>query len=537
MSTLCLKQIEHPPTTQAYLRPFDLLEARGVRDLSVTHSVKFSYQSLETDRYFIRFPNSAIDAGHIAEICQSLGMPFLAESWVQIQAGGWTRAGSIGAARTHDAVAYRAYFRSGIEKAGQIYGRAIEWTSGARSTIVQREYTLLHASTAEEARSLIFTELALPLDAMERQVLDEWFKLLTSRAGKLHLLKVQEPSGGRLSFDAGPLFEEPLVWEDAAAACATWLRAFQISATGWLQLANYAAGKAIENIAIGRDSQNRLFITLYFGKYERPCIGIERHSEGISNSAPKSLSIGAPVFIIGTINVVSATEPRGTESQDAALNRDRSMLCSALAAQPLEAEDLVWTVDVLGTPAFALQGEQQYASATYQTLTGVFHEQSTSAIEYAAIAGRIVGEQVLPSGAVLPILAPTLRHLSTWTNNALLKATGTAHIVGLSDFVARLHSRPNSGIMPQDRALNFLSTQPAALGTAFEQASHSGRHFDSVSVQPHLFHSFGQDWWEVVLLFCSPWNRGISRLRAIFTIDVQEPVPVFASPMRLLEVP
>src|SRR5579875_148897 len=183
MPTLCLRQNEHPPLTQAYLRPFDLLEARGMDALSVTHSLKFAPDSLDAERYFIRFPGSHIDAGDIPEVCRSLGMPALAEAWVQTAAGGWGQAGSIGAARMKDAVAYRAYFRSGVEQAGKVYGRAVEWTAGDRAIIAHRDYILLDASSAEEARAVVSDALKLSASSAEAQVLDAWCELLRSKAG------------------------------------------------------------------------------------------------------------------------------------------------------------------------------------------------------------------------------------------------------------------------------------------------------------------------------------------------------------------
>src|SRR5579863_469099 len=100
---------------EAYLWPFALLEAGGVRSLSVTHSAKLSRANVETDRYFIRFPNHGLESDIVADVCQMLQMPSLAEQWVLTTAGGWRQAGSIGAALSGNQVMYRAYFRSGVE--------------------------------------------------------------------------------------------------------------------------------------------------------------------------------------------------------------------------------------------------------------------------------------------------------------------------------------------------------------------------------------------------------------------------------------
>lgn len=528
----------------AYLWPFALLEEGGVRSLSVTHSVKLSYRGLESDRYFIRFPNVGVEAETVADVCQRLHMPSLAEQWVMTGAGGWTQAGSVGAARSGSGIMYRAYFRTGVETPGEVYGWGVEWSRSGEPGHARRRYTLLHAQTAQEARPIVTSAIHPSASRTDDEVFEAWMEVLSSAPGAVQFLEVRDPVSGRLSFDAAPAFDEALKFEGAAECFERWLGAFGIPAAEWNQIAGRAAGMGIQNIALGRDASNRLFATVYFGPYDRPQSG---RNTG-SGLVPSAVTIGEPVFTVGILGALIAPDQweRWLESpvpefRAAAETRNLQLLCDALRLYPAEAVGVSWTLDVDGASIYLLEPDNAFSADVYAMLVDFFSEElarqsGAPGIERIAVAGRIGGTRLLRADLEVTVLRPIPREMSSWSTSALVQSLAQPEPPGLRDFLAALYARQkNAGTQARDRALNFISTQPGAYAGAFTVAAATGRAWDSISVSPHLLRARGRDWFDVSISFSPIRDPGLSQMQAVMTVDVREPMPFFSGPLRLLE--
>jgi hypothetical protein len=514
---------EQPRARRAYEHAFRVVQQSGAKDITVSHSVKFSRakfsgnDTLQSDRYFLRFQSSAP-----REICRRLAFPGSAEAFVQTSAGGWSSLGSVGSALSGDQVSYRSYFRSGEDVPGRVYGWAIEWNSRPQPLHIKRKYTRLGDGSVARARDWIERELSVKSKA-DHTLVDGWIQFLTRHA-ECQLLEVSDPSSGRLSLDASPAYAAPVTMGEYADLWESWHGVLGGDGRRYASWLKRVSSAETENIAIGRGSDGELFTTVYFGKFDRP-----QNFDDVAPVQPPSRTATSPVFAIGQIGVdldQSRLDQLAShfvpEVQLAVLRGDQGALAAALQECPEAAPAFSWTLNIGGAPAFSIQPASENAETVYAMLVDFLREQP----ERVSIAGTATGS----------ILNPALRGMFSWATAALMESLGDVP-AALGDCLARLYAEhQNSGTEPRDRALNFAVTQPSMFVEAFRAASGFELSFRSIRVAPHLFQSHGLNWWDVHLIFAPRRPTPGARLETVVTVDVSDPLPVFVSNIQLFQM-
>ncbi|MCO6456419.1 MAG: S8 family serine peptidase [Pirellulaceae bacterium] len=176
-----------------------------------------------------------------------------------------------------------------------------------------------------------------------------------------------------------------------------------------------------------------------------------------------------------------------------------------------------------------------------------------------AISGRIVGQQRLLSGQIVPVVEPDLRGTYNWTLDSIVGAVserlglsngpGWLHHAtrrGLRAYAQRIyHEFRNLGLTAQDRALNYSATNLHQVASVFQKLFSGARRRDQtafdrrlsgVRVQRSAICRPGSDCWDVELTFFNPLRR-LEEARQVYllTIDVSGVVPVTVGQLRSWE--
>ena len=154
------------------------------------------------------------------------------------------------------------------------------------------------------------------------------------------------------------------------------------------------------------------------------------------------------------------------------------------------------------------------------------------------------GKARLLNGQVVPVLVPEIRGMYSWTTGAMVKALigdgpadgdpadGHAEYhkkrAGIHNFLERVyHEARNLGIMPQERALNFVATNAFEVGEIYAAAVKEHMELDGITVSRSPICRPESDCWDVEVSFFYP-ERQVQTVRKVyrFTVDVSDTVPV-----------
>ncbi|MEM8960121.1 MAG: hypothetical protein AAGD38_01465 [Acidobacteriota bacterium] len=514
-------------SVQCFLLPHQLLRIAGVDGVTVSPSIKLSTDGLRQNRYFARFPAERADPEDIREVCRRLAMPSVAMHVAEQQFGGWRMAGALGAALLDGRVGYRAYFRSGIEAVDRVYGWSLEWRPGASAWAIKR-YLPTRGETPEAARLAAERLLTPRPRSRDQQLVDGWVAMLAEAGPRVQILRVENPTSGRVSLDAAPAKVDQRGAEHADASWQLWCRALGISPEPVDDWRRRAVGGRLENVAIGRGDDDELFVTVYVGPFEEPPPPIAEPSRERVAVAPGPVR-QPPVYAIGRL----AFDPRGARLLDALETPAGDLrpvsgrrLLEAMARDPVLATAVDWTLELDDSAVFALAPVAGLDTLLVDTLAEQLHA-SSQRVERISLPGHLVGWQTLSSGRRVPRVRPEPRGLFTWSTAALLGTLPAPVPPGLESFLDRLYDgRQRRGIEARDRLLNFVSTQVSLLAEIFARQHGLGRVLTAVEVTPRLGPSVGERW-DLVLRFAPP---GPITLRAAIDvrvgIDVSEPLPV-----------
>ena len=229
---------------------------------------------------------------------------------------------------------------------------------------------------------------------------------------------------------------------------------------------------------------------------------------------------------------------------------DPRRLLDYLAQNAWDAAAIEWTLNVDGTPIYAIRPQGAFASETYELLRTFLREQLEEGVERVSIPGVLSGKTSLLLGQVVPVIVPERRGMYSWTTEALVRAVvgrapaarapqrvRDAHqqkIAGMRNFLDRVyHELRNLGMMPQERALNFAATNAFQLERVYESARKAEMDLESIKVTRSPICRPSSDCWEVELYFFYP-ERQVQTVRKVyrFTVDVSDIVPVTVGSMR-----
>jgi len=217
-----------------------------------------------------------------------------------------------------------------------------------------------------------------------------------------------------------------------------------------------------------------------------------------------------------------------------------------LEGHPWDAAAVEWTLNLDGTPVYAIRPRGPFAADTYKELRRFIREQLEEGAERISVPGVIAGKARLLMGQVVPVIAPELRGMYSWTTRALVEAAvGPApaeespaeakenyaqKAVSLGSFLERVyHALRNLGVMPADRAINFAATNAHSVAKVFEAALKEKERveLESINAVRSPICRPGSDCWDVEIYFFFP-DRQVQTVRKVyrFTVDVSDIVPV-----------
>lgn len=272
--------------------------------------------------------------------------------------------------------------------------------------------------------------------------------------------------------------------------------------------------------------------------------------KGQASPAPPAL-----VYALGTLHYDFGSEARRDSFQQSLANGGSPHLTKDLLAHldrnPHESQSVIFTLNLDATPVYAVQPSGPFAAAAYERLRQFLREQVSEGVERVSIPGRAYGSVTLSNGYSVPLLAPELRGMYSWSTGVLIdsvlgkppadkpgKEHHAARSAGLRGFLERVyHELRNLGAAPQDRARNYAATNAFQLATIFHSSAKEELELDSIQVERSPICRPHSDCWDVLLTFFHPRER-LTRARRVhrFTVDVSDLVPVTVGPVRTWSV-
>jgi cyanobactin maturation PatA/PatG family protease len=224
---------------------------------------------------------------------------------------------------------------------------------------------------------------------------------------------------------------------------------------------------------------------------------------------------------------------------------------------------VTWTLNVDGTPIYALRPDGTFARETYETVLDFYSEQIHKESDRAAFPGTLKGSARLYSGQVVPVICPELRGMANWKTKQVVEASRKALLakrakvpeekvkrgekraefpadevdLQLTNFLDRIYFElRNMGQSPQERAINYSATNAfVAAGIMMVQASLE-RQLDTIEVEKSPICRLDSDCWDVKLVFFDTKNVLAPRTVARFTVDVSDVLPVLVGDPRIWEI-
>jgi PatG C-terminal/Subtilase family/PatG Domain len=284
-----------------------------------------------------------------------------------------------------------------------------------------------------------------------------------------------------------------------------------------------------------------------------PTSAIPRSDAGVIPSAsvqPQACSCGGGgakqiVYVLGQVHYDMISEARldafaqkmggqGGATPARALPNDPIKMLEYLEENPYEASALEWTVNLDGTPIYAVRPSGPFAADGYKYLRNFLTSQLKEDAERVSIPGVISGNARLITGQVVPVIVPELRGMYCWSTEAIVNPKAKKEVKeDVKDFLDRIYfGLRNLGVLPQDRAINFAATNAFNIEKIFDDLDDDLDH-ESMRVVPSPFGRPGSDCWDVEIYFFYP-KREVQSVRKVyrFTVDVSDTVPVTVGPMR-----
>ncbi|MEM9483310.1 MAG: PatA/PatG family cyanobactin maturation protease [Cyanobacteria bacterium P01_F01_bin.116] len=260
------------------------------------------------------------------------------------------------------------------------------------------------------------------------------------------------------------------------------------------------------------------------------------------------------VYALGQLGYDFGTEARRDSIQqhmgEGANPHDLQQLLAYLDENPWDTAAMTWTLSLDATPIYAILPQGAYAEQGYARLRQFFREQLEEGVERISVPGVIMGQVMLMSGQVVPMILPTLRCMYSWTTAALMEAIcGNAPSRSASDqdreaysqrsqsvinFLERVYYElRNLGVTPQERAINYSATNALNVEQIFECAIREEMDLDTIEVERSPLCRQGSECWDVKLTFFNP-KRVYEQARKVyrFTVDVSDVCPVSVGRVR-----
>ncbi len=218
-----------------------------------------------------------------------------------------------------------------------------------------------------------------------------------------------------------------------------------------------------------------------------------------------------------------------------------------LHQQPHEAQSLIWTLNIDGTPVYALAPSGAYAATVFDRLREFLEAQIAGRARIVSVPGHLAGQVRLQSGQLVPLLVPVLSGMYCWsTDHIVEQAVGQRpddpssqadfdrRAQWLRNFLSRVYfDLRNLGQKPEDRALNFSATNAfQAAQVMREVAMDEQSELNTITVRRSPICRPDSDCYDVQLRFFNPQNTHMADRVFRFTVDVSGMVPVSIGQVR-----
>jgi hypothetical protein len=260
---------------------------------------------------------------------------------------------------------------------------------------------------------------------------------------------------------------------------------------------------------------------------------------------------GSLVYSLGKIGYDFGTEARMDGITQAMTNgsspHSTRDLLAHIAEHPYDAANIIWTLNLDDTCIYAIEPQGPYATLAYDRLCEFLSGQLIEGVQRVSIPGTIMGQVVLLSGQTVPVIAPALRGMYSWSTSKLVEAVlgqvpenqtersaFEQKQTGITNFLERIYYElRNLGTRSQERAMNFAATNAFQITQVFEDAVKEGLELDKIEVEASPICRPGADCWDVKVVCFDP-SRREQRARKVyrFTVDVSNVVPVTVGAVR-----
>jgi cyanobactin maturation PatA/PatG family protease len=263
------------------------------------------------------------------------------------------------------------------------------------------------------------------------------------------------------------------------------------------------------------------------------------------------------IFALGTLGYDFGTEARRDSiaqhmagpDNPAPNPQDPAQLLAYLEANPDQAAAVTWTLSVDATPIYAILPHGPFAATAYERQRQFLREQFTEGVERVSVAGVIIGQVRLMSGQTVPVIWPELRCMYSWSTAALVEAIAgeppadsagpeereayAQKVAAVMNFLEQVYYElRNLGTTPQERAINYASTNALTAAGIFEAALQAEMELDTIEVERSPICRPDSECWDVVLCFFDPESVLRSRKCYRFTVDVSDVCPVMVGKVR-----
>jgi subtilisin family serine protease len=267
-------------------------------------------------------------------------------------------------------------------------------------------------------------------------------------------------------------------------------------------------------------------------------------------------NLGSPrlVYALGKLDHDLVSQSRRDSlkqrMEEVANPENPEQLLAYLERNPWDASAVHWVLTIDNTPIYVIQPQGPFARELYDQLRRFLHEQLAEGVERISVPGVITGAARLRSGLAVPVVAPEIRGMYSWSTEALVAAIAgeppapaapepereafARQRDGVRNFLDRVYYElRNPGLAPHERAINFAATNAFEVGRIYESAIRDEMELDTIEFERTPVSHPGIESWDVKLLFFFPL-RQVQTVRRIYrlTVDVTDVVPVTVGTVR-----
>jgi cyanobactin maturation PatA/PatG family protease len=245
------------------------------------------------------------------------------------------------------------------------------------------------------------------------------------------------------------------------------------------------------------------------------------------------------VYALGKISYDFVSESRRDSfRQHYGINpNDAGAVSNLLEQTPSAASDMTWTLNLDDTPIYVIRPSDTFAEPIYARLAAFLRQQLNDEVERVSIPG-IEQRTTSLNGAILPVLAPTLRDMFAWTTKSLIAAARAQNrdtpAVEFENFLARIYFQTrNMGRSSDERAINYAATHAFQAPNLFRTAMADDWKLERIEAETSVFCRPDSDCRDVKLFFFKANPAGAPSRRVYgFTIDVSDVVPAIVGNVR-----